>query len=143
MKQLPVLLALILALPALAQTYRWVDENGQVHYSQLPPKSGNYRAVAPPPPPAAAPNQDSINESLRNSIESAPAEQSKAAKLAADRADRDVRCRQARDGLAHIDNMPGQRLLQTDDQGNVSRASESEIGQRRAELERSAQAHCG
>lgn len=57
----PALLTLLLALPlaAAAQdktTYRWVDERGQVHYSDLPPPSAvreldEKRFAAPPPDP--------------------------------------------------------------------------------------------
>lgn len=57
----PALLALLLALPltAAAQektTYRWVDERGQVHYSDRPPPSSvleldQKRYAAPPPDP--------------------------------------------------------------------------------------------
>lgn len=57
----PALLTLMLALPltAAAQektTYRWVDERGQVHYSDLPPPSSVLklevqRYAAPPPDP--------------------------------------------------------------------------------------------
>lgn len=36
MKRLAALLLTCLALPALAATYRWVDENGVVHYSDKP-----------------------------------------------------------------------------------------------------------
>ncbi|MGP1677538.1 MAG: DUF4124 domain-containing protein, partial [Burkholderiales bacterium] len=41
MKRLSVAisLALCLALPASAQTYKWVDSNGKVHYSDKPQPS--------------------------------------------------------------------------------------------------------
>src|SRR6266478_2534381 len=46
---LSVMVAAALAAPAAAQTlYRWVDENGVVHYSQFPPP-------APTAPPSPAP----------------------------------------------------------------------------------------
>lgn len=57
----PALLALLLALPLMAEaqektTYRWVDERGQVHYSDLPPPASirnieERRYAAPPPDP--------------------------------------------------------------------------------------------
>lgn len=52
---------------ALAQAYRWVDEQGKVHYSEgLDSVPSQYRATArpiefpkapPPPPPAPAPEK--------------------------------------------------------------------------------------
>jgi hypothetical protein len=61
MKKLSVLLALALAPCALATTYKWVDEHGQVHYGDTPPAGIVYEIVAPPhqppapPPPVAMP----------------------------------------------------------------------------------------
>jgi hypothetical protein len=61
MKKLYVLLALALAPCALATTYKWVDEHGQVHYADTPPEGIAYEIVAPPhqppapPPPVATP----------------------------------------------------------------------------------------
>ncbi len=60
MKRLLVAISLTLcaALPAAAQTYKWVDANGKVHYSDKPPP-GNVRTqtlrepAAAPSPPAA------------------------------------------------------------------------------------------
>jgi glutaredoxin len=37
--------ALLCAATAAAQAYRWVDKNGQVHYSQTPPPAGEAREV--------------------------------------------------------------------------------------------------
>jgi len=51
-------LYLLLLLPAvaLAGTYRWVDDEGNVVYSQTPPPDGReVREIAPPPPPAEDP----------------------------------------------------------------------------------------
>ena len=42
-----------------------------------------------------------------------------------------------------VDRVPAQRLLKTDEQGNVSRSTEEDVSKRRAELERSASSNCG
>jgi len=45
-----------LAIPmAQADTYKWVDKQGQVHYSDTPPVGVRYEVVATPRAPAAAP----------------------------------------------------------------------------------------
>lgn len=143
MNRLTLVALLLLALPVAGQTYRWVDDKGQVHYSQLPPKQGTYGTVAPPPPPMSSPNQDSINESMQDSIKNEPIEKAKAAEEAKKLADRKTRCQQSRDGLAQLDRFPAQRLLKTDEQGNVSRSTDADVSQRRAELERSISNNCG
>ncbi|HSH30492.1 MAG TPA: DUF4124 domain-containing protein [Thiohalobacter sp.] len=48
---LPLTLLFSTGLPAAM--YKWVDENGQTHYSQYPPPDREYEALAPPPPPAS------------------------------------------------------------------------------------------
>ncbi|ENO93256.1 hypothetical protein C662_08385 [Thauera sp. 28] len=56
-----VLLALLIALPASAQIYRWTDSAGQVHFTDTPPPSEDYaviqrpRTTAAPTPAAVAP----------------------------------------------------------------------------------------
>jgi len=40
-----VLLLACLALPATAAVYKWVDENGEVHYGDVPPPSGQANQV--------------------------------------------------------------------------------------------------
>lgn len=143
MNRLTLAALLMLALPVAAQTYRWVDDKGQVHYSQFPPKQGTYGTVAPPPPPLSSPNQDSINEALKEGIEQEPIEAARAAQAAKVATERKSRCQQARYGLAELDRVPAQRLLKTDEQGNVSRSTEEDVRKRRDELERSASSNCG
>ena len=49
-------LFLLLPAVALAGTYRWVDDEGNVVYSQTPPPDGReVREIAPPPSPAEDP----------------------------------------------------------------------------------------
>lgn len=47
---------LLITLPAAdAATYKWVDEQGQVHYSDSPPQGVAYEVVAAPAVPSAVP----------------------------------------------------------------------------------------
>lgn len=46
-------LALLFSTALSAAMYKWVDENGQTHYSQYPPPAQDYEALQPPPPPAS------------------------------------------------------------------------------------------
>lgn len=44
-------LGLSIAGHAVAGMYKWVDEQGAVHYSQTPPPDRTAQELAPPPPP--------------------------------------------------------------------------------------------
>lgn len=61
---LPAALALVLALPAHADVYRWVDEDGVTQYSEHPPPDTDAERVdttagiAEDPEPPAAPDDD-------------------------------------------------------------------------------------
>ncbi|HET9679430.1 MAG TPA: DUF4124 domain-containing protein [Gammaproteobacteria bacterium] len=45
MRYLILLLTLLFVLPASAQVYRWVDDQGKVHYSDTPPPSEQAEAL--------------------------------------------------------------------------------------------------
>ncbi len=47
----PLLLSLLLGTNAHATMYKWVDEEGNVTYSQNPPPGREAEEIAPPPPP--------------------------------------------------------------------------------------------
>jgi hypothetical protein len=130
-------LAMLLAvapLLAMAEVYRWVDDRGQVHYSQVPPTGRDARPIGPPPPPQAAPNQDNLNQSLKDANEAAPKTQAEADRLAQSQANVDEYCKQLRSQLAYLDEKTARRLGATDDKGNVTRVTEEEFQQRRNEI---------
>jgi Domain of unknown function (DUF4124) len=135
-------LAITLPVLAAAQVYRWVDEKGQVHYSQTPPPGRQAQAIVPPPPPAAAPNQDSLNKSLADDRAGAGQRRDEAAKAAQARTDREAQCRQAREQVAFMDANPPVRMTTTDDKGNVARVTEEQHRARRTELQRVADQLC-
>jgi hypothetical protein len=127
---------------AAAQAYRWVDDKGQVHYSQVPPPGRNAQPVGPAPPPATAPNQDALNRSLNEAKEAEPGKRAEAERSAQAQQLRDDQCRQAREQLAYMDAKTARRLGTTDAQGNVSRVTEEEFQGRRAELQRVVSESC-
>ena len=132
----------LLPLVAGAQAYRWVDDKGQVHYSQVPPTGRQAEAVGPPPPPAAAPNQDALNRTLKEEGEAAPQRKADAAQASQIQAQSEAQCRQAREQLAYMDAKTSRRLGTTDAQGNVSRVTEEQFQERRAELQRVISERC-
>lgn len=48
MRKLIVLLAVLLAVPVLADVYRWTDKDGVIHYTDKPPAPGAKPAELPP-----------------------------------------------------------------------------------------------
>ncbi|MGA9855390.1 MAG: DUF4124 domain-containing protein [Gammaproteobacteria bacterium] len=86
------------------QVYRWVDAQGNVHYSQTPPPNAVTKAklvdVEPPPPDITGVEQQ---QQLVKSVNAADAEQQKAAeiaqKLAQEKAQKQQACDQARKHL--------------------------------------------
>ena len=138
------LLLLLVALPlaAEAQVYRWVDDQGRVHYSQVPPPGKKAQPVGPPPAPSSAPNQESLNQALEGDRAAAPERQAEAERSAQAQAQLEQQCSQAREQLAYMDAKTARRLGTTDEQGNVSRVTEEQFQQRRAELQRVISERC-
>jgi hypothetical protein len=133
----------LLPLAAGAQAYRWVDDKGQVHYSQIPPPGRNAEPVGPAPPPATAPNQESLNRSLAGEKEAEPGKRAEAERMDQARKQREQQCSQAREQLAYMEAKTARRLGTTDEQGNVSRVTEEQFQARRTELQQAISEHCG
>ena len=140
-----IFIALALAaipLLATAEVYRWVDDRGQVHYSQTPPKGRAAEPIGPPAAPQAAPNQDSLNQSLKDANDAAPRKKAEADRVAQTQASLDDYCRQLREQLAYLDAKTARRLGATDDKGNVTRVTEEEFQQRRNDVLKSLSERC-
>jgi hypothetical protein len=120
-----------------AQLYKWVDENGNVNYSQSPPPPGIEGSTIKPPPPI---NPDSARKQLDNRISNldklADQRQQKDEQQLQDEqesANNDRLCKQARARLASYQQP---RVSRTDPDGMYRRLSEEE---RQREISRSRQ----
>lgn len=64
-----LLLSLIMMAPANAASYKWLDENGNVVYSQQPPEEGPYEVIKTKKPNSVSlqptPAQSSFTESVK------------------------------------------------------------------------------
>jgi len=138
-----VLLLGLMSLDAAGQTYRWVDDAGRVHYSQVPPTGRDYELVGAAPPATAAPNQEALNRSLEHSVKEEPKRREQAAQEAEQRVARETRCQQARERLAALDAATARRLSVTDELGQVSRMNDEEFEKRREDTQREIGTHCG
>jgi hypothetical protein len=131
-------LVLLAATPALAATYRWVDESGSVVYSQSPPPDGrSATAVPPPPPPPEDPGaaRQRLDERLKAADDARKAQadqRQKDAEAKARESDKRKNCDAARSNLEVIQNRPPQSRFQGPD-GEVRRYTEED---RAAELKK-------
>lgn len=138
----PAGLALMSA-AAPGQTYRWVDEQGQTHYTQVAPTGRTYDLIGAAPPPAQAPNQDTLNESLAEAIKATPEQEKAAAAAAQQEAQRQADCRAALERIAYLDARTPRRLATTDPAtGQVSRMSDQEFTRLRTLEQEKAAKNC-
>lgn len=109
---LPAAAALLLAItPAIsaAAIYKWVDQQGNVHYGSNPPAGQPAQTIQPPPPPPAGSAQET--KQLNKAVKAADAErakqnkaQQKAAKEAARKKTMEANCRKARTQINMLHN---------------------------------------
>lgn len=112
-----------LALPALPQVFKWVDEKGRTHYGEKPPEGvkATELGAAPPSPggstaPAAQPDwKQKELESKRQRIERERKESTESARAQRQEAERANRCADARRRLAMLDEQI--RLYDRNDKG--------------------------
>ena len=135
-------LALLLLVPALAgaQAYRWVDEQGKVHYTQTPPPKGDYGEVAPPPPsPGASETLDALSNRAREGGEAQGQAQDQK-KAAAAEQQREQRCTQAKRQNARF-QVTG-RYYSAGPDGQREYMSAEQIDQKRAEAQAGMEKYC-
>lgn len=140
--RIAALLLVALPLVAAAQTYKWKDEHGNVHYTQVPPKSGPFETIGPAAPPSSAPNQESLRQSLEQSGKAAAERQKATEQTAAAQAQRQEECRKALERVAYLDARPARRLRKKDEQGNLEPWSEEEHRAERAQAQGQVQENC-
>lgn len=130
---------ILAAAPATAEIYRWVDDDGKVHFSQTPPPDQAASKVKPPPgtsrsasPAANSGGQDFLQ--ARDAAREKTAEQNaEAAALAQQKA---TTCSQARAYLKYLDEKTPRRLMVENSDGSASRMTEGQFNERRANAQK-------
>ncbi len=137
---LPVILSLPLACTA-AQVYRWVDEQGQVHFSQTPPEQIQAEVVElPRNPPPDRQRLERLKKLADEPLRRAAEEKKKRREEEQKARELEAFCEQQRRELEGLLN--AQRIYVTDAAGNRVRAPE-EVRQARIRKVREALAeHC-
>ncbi|WP_456415459.1 DUF4124 domain-containing protein [Thiolapillus sp.] len=114
-------LAFTLAGSALGGMYRWVDDEGNVVYSQQPPPDDRSSKVIAPPPPPAEDSGNSLKKvrELNEKLDAAAEERNKAKeekrKAKAEQKKRKERCATARKDLKTMNELPPNTLYGTPD----------------------------
>lgn len=131
------------AVEAGGSVYRWVDAQGQVHYSQLPPEKGSYERIErTSPAPAAAPDTNEVKGFLERAEAANKAEAEEKAKRQQTEAESRAACGQARERLAYLDEHTARRLAVESPDGTMARMDEAEFERRRAAAQKLIQEHC-
>lgn len=135
----------LFATAAFAEIYKWVDEDGQTHYSQQAPRDIPATVIKTPPPPAIDPNiaQQQVDDLIQQqeSEEKMGLEQQNQQKIAAEnKADQEKNCNIAQQQLQQYQNNPGRRIMDAD--GNVTRLTEEERQQKIKEAQENVTKYC-
>ena len=125
--------------------YKWIDKDGQVHYSQQPPAGQQAEMIKAPPPPAIDPAkaQKEIDTLIKqqSSQESEQQDQNKQLAQEQERANQlEKNCEAAKYNLQQYKDNPGRRLM--DDKGNVTRPTEEDRQQKIRESEQKVKEFC-
>lgn len=158
-----LVVALLSALPALAQIYSWKDKDGRVHYGDTPPAAGEITVIKDSPArlPAPAPESAAATESTGTAAaqgssrppslaereqafrerRAAEAEaQSKAEDEAARDAERQRFCEQARNQLRALES--GQRVSRFNAAGEREFLDDAARSAESARLQQQVAEHC-
>ncbi|MHB8745110.1 MAG: DUF4124 domain-containing protein [Gammaproteobacteria bacterium] len=100
------LASLSLVQPAFATAYKWVDKDGETHYSQSPPTAVKTEVIKAPAGPAATPKAATAPSAKSPASESAAKPTPDAKAKAEDSAVRAENCASARKNLEVLKNAP-------------------------------------
>ncbi|MGD8380447.1 MAG: DUF4124 domain-containing protein [Gammaproteobacteria bacterium] len=126
-RALLVAIGLLAALPAAAAVYRWVDKDGNVHYSDKPVTPQAQRThikSRPTDPKQASQSLEDLRNQASDYRQQVQAQQQSTEDAEKARKEREARCKKAREDLAKILparkmyklNDKGERVYQTDDE---------------------------
>ncbi len=135
----------LFATAAFAEIYKWVDENGQTHYSQQAPRDIAATVIKTPPPPVIDPDiaQQQVDELIQQqgSEDQMRLDQQNHQKIAAEKlANQEKNCKIAQQQLQQYQNNPGRRIMDAD--GNVTRLTEEDRQQKIQESQENVTKYC-
>ena len=137
----------LFSLNSTAGVYRWVDDQGNVVYSQTPPPDGREtKLMAPPPPPAEDPDAAmerirAQSEALEKASQERQKQQQEKKQKAQLEAQRKANCEAARKNLETLRSRPPNTLYRTG-KDEYRRFTIDELNQQIKEQEKIIQENC-
>lgn len=128
---------------ALAQQYKWRDENGRVRYGDVPPPGVNATRLRPPPAPSSTPAAKSFKErdaEFRKRQQEAEKEREKQQQTAENASAKREGCQRAQEYIRTIES--GQRISRTDSRGERYFLDDAQRAQELAKAREAAQQSC-
>ncbi|OUR63956.1 hypothetical protein A9Q79_09415 [Methylophaga sp. 42_25_T18] len=128
-----------------ADVYKWVDEEGQTHYSQQAPVGQETELLKAPPPPASLPAdaQSKIDQLINEQNEARYEQKRQAAEqqqTLKQQEQQETNCKRSQENLQKFLDNPGRRYKQAD--GTVTRLAEEERQKRIQEFKLDINEYC-
>lgn len=144
LQRIGLIVLLAIGGPAAAGMYKWVDEQGNVQYSQQPPAGRQAESIKAPPPPSSSADEETAR--LKQQMEGFDERQGDRAKAAAEQqqsadveAQRKANCEMARTNLQTLTSR-GQISIKEGDE--YRRLSEEERQAKIAEAQKQVDEFC-
>jgi len=133
------------SIASFADVYKWIDDEGQTHYSQQAPRNRPVDMIKTPPPPAIDPaiaqkEIDTLIEQQQGIYEQREEERQLARDEAENEEKREEYCTVNQHNLQEYMNNPGRRMIDAD--GNVSRPTEEERHNKIMDIKKRLSEHC-
>jgi hypothetical protein len=133
---------------ALAQQYKWVDQNGRVQYGDVPPPGVKAQRMRPPAAgtspsaPAASKGEKALSPeaAYRKRQEDAQKEREKEAQSGQEAAAKRENCVRAQESLRTLES--GQRIARTDAKGERYYLEDAQIAQETARARQLVKENC-
>jgi hypothetical protein len=128
-----------------ADVYKWVDENGETHYSQQAPVGQQADIIKAPPPPSIDPDRaqaqvDMLIHEQQQAKEARLEAQQQQYQQQQQREQQQQRCERSKYNLQQYQNNPGRRMIGSD--GEATRQTEEERQQKIQQLTQEISANC-
>jgi len=137
-----LLLVLLPLLASAAPMYRWVDAQGQVHYTQTPPPGFNADKVVPAPPPSSNPGMDAVHSFNQTTDKAAKEGAKQKAEVDQKKAEKDGKCQRAQERVAFFEARTAHRIASKNEDGSLSRMTTEDYDKKLAEAREAVAGSC-
>lgn len=142
---LALLLLVIMTAAAAQEVYRWVDKNGEVHYTQTPPPStsvhtSNMVINAPPPDPTAARDAQNLVQQMQQAKANQAQSAQQQAQVEAEKRAHQQRCNQLMSRLQILEQVGP--VATVDAKGNRTYWTDTQHTQAEQQLQNEINAQC-